>query len=199
MKYNDLRSLMRTPLFSIHDIELSTKKLFDYQLSLWVKKGYLIKLKNGSYAFSQDRDRIKGEWISFFLYQPSYISLEKALFHYGFIPEMVYAFTAVTTKTNRIFQNPLGHFIYRHIRPSLFWGYQPIVQEDFQYLIAEPEKAVLDYLYLNLNRIKTQQDFDHLRWNYEGLREILNPKKFQQYTRAFNLKKMERYAKKCLP
>ena len=86
MKYSDLTSLIQTPIFSKSDISMAGGKLFDYQLTLWVKKGYLLKLKNGIYAFSKDYERIKGEEVAAALYQHSYLSLESALSNYGFIP-----------------------------------------------------------------------------------------------------------------
>lgn len=88
MKYNDLALLIRTPIFSKNDLLLAGKKVQDYQFTLWAKKGYLVKLKNGIYAFAKDYEKIKGEEIASVLYQPSYLSLESALSFYGFIPEM---------------------------------------------------------------------------------------------------------------
>ncbi|MEA1970112.1 MAG: hypothetical protein U9N37_00640, partial [Thermodesulfobacteriota bacterium] len=84
---------------------LAGGKLYDYQLTRWVKKGYLLKLKNGIYAFNKDYEKIKGEEVASALYQPSYLSLESALSSYGFIPEMVYTYVSVTAKINRTFDN----------------------------------------------------------------------------------------------
>ena len=85
MKYEDLILLIQTPVFSKTDVMLAGGKIFDYQLTRWVKRGYLLKLKNGIYAFSKDYDKIKGEEVASALYQPSYLSLESALSSYGFI------------------------------------------------------------------------------------------------------------------
>ena len=150
MKYEDLISSIRAPIFSKTDVMLAGGKLFDYQLTRWVKSGYLLKLKNGIYAFNKDYEKIKGEEVASALYQPSYLSLESALAAYGFIPEMVYAYVSVTAKINRTFDNKFGHFIYRHVKSELFWGYREVKTDTGRYLIAEPEKALLDYLYLCL-------------------------------------------------
>jgi len=61
MKYNDLISLIQGPVFSRNDLELSGHKVLDYQLSLWVKKGYLLRLKNGLYAFSREKESWSGK------------------------------------------------------------------------------------------------------------------------------------------
>jgi hypothetical protein len=199
MKYEDLVKLITTPVFSKNDIILGKGALYDYQLTRWVKKGYLLKLKNGIYAFNKDYGQIRGEAVATVLYQPSYLSMESALSHYGFIPEMVYTYVSVTSKTNRTFDNKLGHFIYRHVKSTLFWGYEEVKTDTGRYLIAEPEKAVLDYLYLNLSKINNEADFMNLRFNEDRIGEILNREKFFQYLQVFGLKKMTHWAHRCLP
>jgi hypothetical protein len=198
MKYEDLALLIKTPIFSKNDIVLAGGKIYDYQLTLWVKKGYLLKIKNAIYIFKRDYEKIKGEEIAATLYQPSYLSLESALSAYGFIPEIVYSYVSVTGKTNRIFDNKFGHFIYRHLKTELFWGYREVRTDTGRYLIAEPEKAVLDYLYLNLSKINSESDFENLRFNEDRLHETLNRGKFLQYLQAFEIKKLKRWANMCL-
>jgi hypothetical protein len=199
MKYEDLTTLITTPVFSKNDIMLGKGTLYDYQLTRWVKKGYLLKLKNGIYAFNKDYGKIRGEAVATVLYQPSYLSLESALSYYGFIPEMVYAYVSVTSKINRTFDNKLGHFIYRHVKSALFWGYVEVRTDNGRYLIAEPEKAMLDYLYLNLSKINSETDFINLRFNEDRIGEILNREKFYRYQQAFGVKKMTHWAHRCLP
>lgn len=199
MKYEDLALSIKTPIFSKNDIMLVGGKLYDYQLTRWVKKGYLLKLKNGIYAFEKDFERIKGEEVAAALYQPSYLSLESALSFYGFVPEMVYAHVSVTGKINRTFDNKFGHFIYRHLKSELFWGYREVRTDTGRYLIAEPEKAVLDYLYLNLSKINSDSDFENLRFNEDRFSETLNREKFLQYLQAFRIKKLNKWAGRCLP
>ncbi len=199
MKYEDLILLIQTPVFSKTDVMLAGGKIFDYQLTRWVKRGYLLKLKNGIYAFSKDYDKIKGEEVASALYQPSYLSLESALSSYGFIPEMVYSYTSVTAKINRTFDNKFGHFIYRHVKSELFWGYREVKTDAGRYLIAEPEKAVLDYLYLNLSKINSESDFKNLRFNEDRLSETLDREKFSRYLQVFKIKKLKIWADRCLP
>jgi len=199
MKYEDLILLIQTPVFSKTDVMLAGGKIFDYQLTRWVKRGYLLKLKNGIYAFSKDYEKIKGEEVASALYQPSYLSLESALSSYGFIPEMVYSYTSVTAKINRTFDNKFGHFIYRHVKSELFWGYREVKTDAGRYLIAEPEKAVLDYLYLNLSKINSESDFENLRFNEDRLSETLDREKFLRYLQVFKIKKLKIWADRCLP
>lgn len=199
MKYSDLISTVAGPIFSRNDLESAGFNVYDYQLGLWVKKGYLIRLKNGLYAFRRDQDKLRGEEIAFLLCQPSYLSLESALACYGFIPEIVYAFTSVTSRVTRTFQNACGRYIYRHVKSELLWGYKAIKTDFGQYLLAEPEKALLDYFYLNLGQINSQDDFESIRLNQEQMQKTLNRNRFFQYLNAFGIKKMQKWAKQCLP
>lgn len=174
-------------------------KVHDHQLSLWVRKGYLVRLKNGIYAFARDMDRVEPEHVAFLLYQPSYLSLESALERYGFIPETVYSRTCVTAKTTRTFDTPVGRFIYRHIKKDLSWGYAEQRAGCGTYLPAEPEKALLDYLYLNQAVVRSQADFDALRLNRDQLLRKLDAKKFVRYLAAFGAPNMQQWALQCLP
>ncbi len=199
MKYNELSVAIKSPVFSRNDLALSGHKVLDYQLSLWVKKGYLVRLKNGIYAFSREKEKLRGEDIAFLLCQPSYLSLESALAWYGFIPEIVYAYTSVTARITRTFENALGRFIYRHVKSELFWGYVEMKTDHGPFLLAEPEKALLDYFYLNLARINNEDDFENIRLNEEQMENTLNKDKFMIYLKAFCGKKMGKWARRCLP
>ncbi|MCK4540311.1 hypothetical protein KAU09_04115 [Candidatus Parcubacteria bacterium] len=191
MKYIDLINKVPDPIFSIQDLALMGIKIYPYQLSLWSQKKYIQKLKNGLYAISERAKSLKMETIAFNLYQPSYISLEWALFKYGLIPEIVFNPTSVTAKTTRVFKNNFGLFSYRHLKKELFFGYRKINENGQIYLIAEPEKALLDYLYLNSPKIKTQEDIKELRFNEIEIKK-LNKTKLRKYTEMANNKNLQK-------
>jgi hypothetical protein len=118
--------------------------------------------------------------------------MESILSQYGLIPEMVYAQTGITTKTTRKFSNIFGNFTYRHIQPKLFFGYMPIETQFGKYLIAEPEKALLDYFYFNSGKIKNKKDIEELRINCDELRRIVDRKKIDSYLKEFDNQKLTR-------
>jgi len=192
MKYQDFRRAFKKPYLSRMDILLSGIDVFGHQLSLWRKKGYLENVKRGLDIFSEDKEKLSPEEISFLLYQPSYLSLEYALSYYGIIPEMVFTRTAVTTKTTRKFSNNFGAFSYRHIQPKLFFGYSAQNTEFGKYLLAEPEKALLDYLYFNLGKINDEKDISELRMNGEEIKRNIDRKKLKRYLDEFGAQKLER-------
>ncbi|HSA30838.1 MAG TPA: hypothetical protein P5160_03460 [Candidatus Omnitrophota bacterium] len=141
------------------------------QFSRWVATGKLIQLRRGVYVLPAHYCDKPGNafYAANILKKPSYISLEKALEFYGLIPEAVRVFTSVTSKRAGHFENDLGEFDYRHIHPDLFWGYQPVKLEGQNVLMARPEKAVLDLMYLNAVDVSSEF-FDGLRLqNIESL------------------------------
>ncbi|MFZ2970412.1 MAG: hypothetical protein WA063_04655 [Minisyncoccia bacterium] len=195
MKYQDFYKTIKKPYFSRLDIAILGLKVFNYQISLWVKKGYIERIKRGLYVFSERKNEMSLEEMSFLIYEPSYISIEYALSHYGFIPEMVYSITAVTGKTTRTVGNKFGKFIYRSVKPSLFFGYKVIETKSGKYLLAEPEKALLDYFYLNLKNINSKKDIEEARINCEMLKKTIDRKKLKFYLEKFDSKKMQKIIK----
>ena len=157
MKYIDFVAKIDSPVFTRQEIKLLSLKVFDWQLSLWKKSGYILKIRNGVYAFSGRLKEISGEELAQKIYSPSYLSYEKALSYYGFIPEMVYAFTLATPKTTRTFDNKFGRFIYHNIKKNLFFGYVQIKEGNEPYLVADPQKALIDFLYLKKSKIKNKE------------------------------------------
>ncbi len=96
------------------------------------------------------------------LHRPSYLSSLWALSYYAMIPEKVVMYTSVTARAPNRFVNKLGCFDYRHIKQQAFFGYRQIRMMEREVLIAEPEKALLDYWYLHpgrwtLKRIKAMR------------------------------------------
>lgn len=137
--------MMKKSIFSKEEAQIvafdTPPSTFKLQLHQWVKSGDLIRLKKGLYAFA-DAPLNKVE-VARFLYSPCYVSLEYALNLYGIIPDVPFSMTLVTTKATREFNTPLGEFVYRKIKKEAFFGYDP------ETLMAEREKALLDFLYLN--------------------------------------------------
>ena len=126
------------------------------QLNRWRKQGLLLQLRRGLYIFGRGERKIEPSrsYLAGQLYQPSYVSLEYALSRYGLIPERVADVTSVSTKKTARFINDFGTFIYQTVKPAAFRGFVSDKDEaGLPYFIAEPEKAVADFVYLNLARI----------------------------------------------
>ena len=173
------------PVFSLKDIRKIIPDFSYRQLGRWGNKGYLKKIKRGFYSFvNREIDQNFLFYTANRIYNPSYISLEKSLKFYGLIPEEIFQITSVSTKKTVSFGTVIGNFSYRHIKPSLFWGYRFVDFDKQKMLFADPEKAMLDYLYLHPN-LKTPDDFREMRINAEEFGRQINIKKFYKYLGAF--------------
>ena len=124
-----------------HASDLRTK----YFLEEYAKRGLFVRLKNGLYMLKTDP--APEEAIANRLYRPSYLSFEYALARHNILPEMPYAVTSATTKPTRTFTVGEKTFAYLTIKRQAFTGYEPIPQDRQIVLMAEPEKALVDYLY----------------------------------------------------
>jgi len=143
-KLKSLNLLVFTPreFRDIFGVKKNTVSLF---IKRNLKSGLFIKLRNGFYVLTDSNPSYY--FLANKLYQPSYISLEKALSHYGIIPETVYSITSITTKPTREFKTPKGIFSYQRIKKEAFVGYEPKDIGGATVFFAEPEKALVDYLY----------------------------------------------------
>jgi predicted transcriptional regulator of viral defense system len=159
---------------------------FSYrQLDRWEKRGYLKKIKQGYYCLAgQELDQNFLFYTANRIYSPSYISLERALKFYGLIPEEIFQVTSVATRKTASFETSVGNFSYRRIKPSLFWGYRLVDFGKQKILLADPEKALLDYFYLN-PKIKTTDDFREMRINVAEFQERINLTRFLSFLEAF--------------
>ncbi len=112
-----------------------------YFLEKGIREGLFWRLKKGIYALKTDLP--SEEKIANKIYQPSYLSFEYALAKYNILPEMVYQITSATTKPTRLFDIEGKIFSYFTIKKEAYTGYS--LQNGI--LLAEPEKALADYLY----------------------------------------------------
>ncbi len=121
------------------------------QLHRWSRAGKLVPLRRGMYTFI-DRYRrvpVSPAALANALYAPSYISGLWALGFFGLIPEGVHAYTSVTTRTPRRFDNPFGTFRYTAIKRSFFFGYRTVSIAGAEVVLATAEKALLDLFHLS--------------------------------------------------
>lgn len=142
-----LQSLNRD-YFTIADLEKITnlsRSSLKVSLSRLVKNKVLIRLKRGIYVLKNSLLNI--EKIANQLYYPSYLSFESALSYYGILSQVSYTKTFATNNTSKRLILGKTEIEFRRLKSSLFFGY---VLKNGIY-IAEPEKALLDQLYMVVN------------------------------------------------
>lgn len=159
----------------------------------WKNKDWVTSLKKGLYEIAYPKPlHVPDLYVANRMYEPSYVSLETALSHYSVIPEVSMAVTSITSKPTRQYKNSHGLFLYRTVRPEIFKGYSIEEIRGFSVLIAEPEKAFIDYLYFQTYRKKEfqmpAQRFDRTKI------KAFNKRKVTEYARLYGLNAGEIYA-----
>lgn len=167
-------------------IKVSKRALYE-NISRWIKQGELIQLKKGLYVTGKYYDRAKNkeiyaEFVANRLRFPSYLSLEYVLQKYSLLTEAIYSYTSITLKTRIKYKNELGNFVYRSMAEDLFVGFRIEEKSGFRVKEASLAKALFDYLYLKLYRVR-QIDFgliESFRLNLENLKPN-DRREFQKY------------------
>lgn len=128
-------------------------------ISRLVKKGELIRLKNGFFVIAEkiEKSPVPYPQIANLLYGPSYLSCEWALSHYGMIPEGVYVVTSVAATKSKSFKTPLGTFDYIYLNHSRYSiGFDQKENSSGRFLIATPEKALADLVHFKSKKLESK-------------------------------------------
>lgn len=175
-------------IFTPYDFERAFK-LPRYKAKYFLEKesdtGLFLRLKRGLYSLKTDLP--SEEEIANRLYQPSYISFEYALAYFNILPEMPYSVTSATTKPTRTFIVGNKAFSYFTIKKNAYTGYILIKQNGKSFFMAEPEKALVDYLYFVSLGKKAKND----RLNTS----FINKEKLFEYASLYNRNKLIRLTK----
>ena len=162
----------------------------------WTKKGLLIRLRQGYYTFPEYKST--PDFTLFFanrIYRPSYISLHTALAFYEMIPEAVVQVTSVTSLKTASFKNEFGEYEYKSVRKELMFGYDIKPVANGQSLqLAQPEKALLDLLYL-YPFFNTEQEMEDLRLDEDFLMDELDLQRLEDYLSKFKNKALQKRVK----
>lgn len=158
---------------SIFDVSSFAASKF---INQYTQKKFFLKLRNGLYCLASAKPGLFS--IANKICQPSYISLETALAFYNIIPEKIYSVTSISTKSTKSTTVAGQDFSYNRIKKSLFTGYYLAEQNGEKFLIAEPEKALLDYFYYSSR--KKYEINDRINTS------LLNKGKITEWQQLFN-------------
>ncbi|MFZ2975149.1 MAG: hypothetical protein WA055_00785 [Candidatus Moraniibacteriota bacterium] len=195
MNYIEFRQKMEEfPLFNTKELRLilgaEFKRSFLNNLENWKKKEYLLQLRKGLYLLGYLKHAVDPMILASKIYAPSYVSLETALGYYGIIPEAVFTTTSVTSRETKELSNDFGKFTFRKIKKTAFGGYETIQKREFgiSFNLALPEKALVDFFYLNKNILDgSQLQFESYRFS-DDFR--YNKNKLTRFAKAFENKKV---------
>lgn len=199
MKYREFEALFREhTFFDLPAVLLLTEEKRSNVLNTlarWKKEGRIIALRRGMYTLPGAKVPPNQALVANAIYRPSYLSLEWALSYYGLIPDVVFSCTSVTTRVGKRFSNQLGEFYYRHIKSTAYWGFNQKLIGGFRIWVAEPEKALLDYLHYHAGPW-TPERLEALR--LQQLENIVADK-LRHYSRRWNSPRLERAVEAILP
>ena len=119
------------------------KTIAKVYLSRLVEKGLAKKILRGKISFVDDEYVIASQ-----LLEPCYISLSSALLFHEIIQQVPRDIECVSSKNSRRYIKQ--GITYHKIPPSLFYGYEKYSKGNSYIFVANPEKAVVDGVYLNL-------------------------------------------------
>lgn len=138
------------PYWSVADLQkvlrYKSRKTLLVVLHRLVTQGVLTRIRRGIYRVSTGS--ADGALLANLLYTPSYLSFESALSRYGILSQIPYTITLATTRRSKKMTLDGTAVEYRQLRRDLFFGHRLEKALD----IAEPEKALLDALYLMKRR-----------------------------------------------
>lgn len=119
------------------------------------------------------------EQLAGLLWPPSYLSLEWALAYHGLSTQRPSEATCITLQRPRRMQTRLGTLSYFHVSKPLFFGFRKEkVRAGTEAWVAEPEKALLDWIYLRRRAgiPVTLDEIDH---------RLVRPTVLKRYQQAF--------------
>ena len=134
----------------------------------YIRRGKIFNLYKGIYSLRKDFDNFE---LAQKLFTPSYISYYSALALHGIIFQK-YSDIHLCALDSKVIEINKRKFIYHKIKKSILYNQRGFSNEK-NYLIASPERAICDSLYLNKNIT-----FDNLR-NLEREKMIAISKIYQ--------------------
>ena len=178
--------------FTTNQISIWFPDFNNNNLTRWINKGLLIRLRQGLYTFPEYKSNI--DFIYYFanrIYQPSYISLFTALSFYGMIPETIIQITSVTSLKTVIFKNDFGEYSYKSLKEELFFGYDlKSINGGLMLKFSKPEKALLDLFYL-YPFYNSEKDMIDLRFDEDFIQDNLDVDLLTNYSSQFKSKAVD--------
>lgn len=189
---NQAGSLPFFDLALITQVSGENKRSLTIQMYQWAQKGKVLPLRRGFYTLANNYRRVplSPTHLANEMVHPSYLSSTWVLGFYGLIPEKVAAYTSVTTRVTRQFNNAFGRFIYSSFKKDFFWGFRELKFDGSPALIAEPEKALLDYWHLHPGEWSPERMSEMRFQNFE----MVNSKKLEAYAQRWDSPRLIRLA-----
>ncbi len=156
---------LNQPVFTTNELSmLSGKSLSNttQALNFLQKEGVVFKVYRGIWADVRKEGLSPYSVIPFlFPRHRAYVSFISALHLYGIVEQIPQVITLASTVHTKTIQTKIGTFSIHRITPLFFTGFT-WYKHTGSFLIAEPEKALVDSLYLSARRKKQFRYFPEL-------------------------------------
>jgi hypothetical protein len=100
----------------------------------------------------------------------------------------------VTPRVPRRFENPYGVFDYRNIKQDGFFGFQSVGVGARKFLIAQPEKALLDHWHLTAGEW-TPERLEEMRYQHV---EQIDADRLRRHSQRFRSPRLDRAVQRWL-
>lgn len=184
------------PVFTTHELRRVSGKSYStivQSLNRLVRQGLLMKIYRGVWAEAGGR-RISAMEIVPYLFprQRVYVSFISALHLHGIIEQIPQVITLASTAHTKTLRTGAGAFEVHQITPAFFDGFD-WYQAEGSFLIAAPEKALIDSLYLSSRRKKQFVHFPEMHFAPE-----FSFRKAQQWVERIPKKEIRQYVSERL-
>ncbi len=155
-------------------LEINKKNTQRHVARNLTEKNILTRLERGKYYITDTQP--SDFEIAQFLYTPSYISFETALNYHGILSQFPMEITSATLKKSKTKKIEDKIYTYSQLKPELYFGYYKKTSKS---LMALPEKALLDQVYLISKKLKTENYLNELDFSK------INENKLKKYSQLF--------------
>ena len=157
------------------------------RIQILSKNGWLLRIKQGLYfindsIFGPIKENLPFITISHCLFEDSYVSLASALKYHELTNKNPEVIAAINIHISKKFEFQTYTFKFIKVKPELYFGYHTISQQKRTICIADPEKAILDYLYADINFTTPELFFQPIKEHPEAI----DIEKLQQYALRFS-------------
>lgn len=160
---------LNRPVFTTHDVATSCQSSSSnviQALMVLQKNGIVRKIARGLWVLELGDAALTAYSVISFLMprQRVYVSFVSALHLWGIIEQIPQVVTLASTGHTRQIRTYIGNFSVHKIAPLFFKGFD-WYQKGGKFLIAEPEKALIDCLYLSSYKKKQFGYFPEMRFS----------------------------------
>ena len=152
------------------------------RINLLVRSGWLRRIKQGLYLIIDSLTARSGIDVSLLiianaLVKNSYVSLAHALNYYQLFDQYSTTIASITTNGSKKYLFDSYTFKYSKIKQAMYFGFVEKIVNGKKVRLAEAEKALIDYLYLDKSFGSASLVFEKLKENHQDL----NINKLQEY------------------